>query len=104
MGRDDGRGTVPSWGALPAVTTMAEVHAGPFTTIRAVMAFMERLSAVAGVRDVRLDRWVAGRAVFVLRHRDRLPLVAALRTLEDGTVTISLRQPHGIHVEVRPPA
>lgn len=104
MGRDDGRRTgVPSWSALPAVSTVLEVHAGPFATMRAVMAFIERLSAVSGVRDVRLDRWVAGRAVFVLRHHDREPLISALRALEDSSLTITLRQPHGVQIQIRPP-
>jgi hypothetical protein len=94
---------VRSRGALPAVTTRVEVHAGPFTTLRAVMAFIERLSSVPGVRDVRLDRWVAGRAVLVLRHHDRVPLISSLRVLDDeGTLDISVRQPHGIQIEVRP--
>lgn len=92
-----------SWGALQAVTTVVEVHAGPFLTLRSVMTFIERLSAVPGVRDVRLDRWVAGRAVLVLRHHDRIPLIACLRSLEEAG-TVSVRQPHGIQIEIRPSA
>lgn len=93
---------VPSWSALPAVTTKTEVHAGPFVRLRDVFAFIERLSVVAGVRDVRLDRWIAGRAVLVVHHHDRTPLISALRAIEHPAVSVSFRQPHGINIELRP--
>ncbi len=94
--------TSPSWGALPPVTTQVEVHAGPFASFRDVMRFIERMSVVQGVRDVRVDRWVAGRAVLIVRHHDRMPLLTALRTLEaDGSLTVGMRRPHGIQVEVK---
>jgi hypothetical protein len=100
---DPGDRATPSWSALPAVTTHTEIHAGPFTSLRDVLAFIERLSSVAGVRDVRLDRWVAGRAVLQVRHHDRMPLIASLRLLDEASLTISVRRPHGILIEVRPP-
>jgi hypothetical protein len=85
------------------VTTQVEVHAGPFSSFRDVMQFIERLAVVQGVRDVRIDRWVAGRAVFVVRHHDRMPLITALRILEDGSLTVAIRRPHGIQIEIRQP-
>lgn len=104
MSRQDERQgrPAPSWGGLPAVTTQVEVHVGPFAKLRDVFAFVERLKTVTGVRDVRLDRWVAGHAVLVVRHHDRMPLMAALRELEDGSVVVSIRRPHGIQIDVRP--
>jgi hypothetical protein len=104
MSRQDDRpaSRAPSWGTLPAVTTQVEVHVGPFAKLRDVFAFVERLKTVTGVRDVRLDRWVAGHAVLVVRHHDRMPLLAALRELEDGSASVSVRQPHGVQIDLRP--
>lgn len=104
MSRQDDRPATPtpSWGTLPAVTTQIEVHVGPFAKLRDVFLFVERLKRVTGVRDVRLDRWVGGHAVLVVRHHHRMPLLSALRELEDDSVSVSVRQPHGIQIEVRP--
>lgn len=91
-----------TWGAIPRTTTVVEVQAGPFAGFRAALEFAERLKGVEGIQDVRVQRFSRGRLVLQVRYSHRIPLLAALRTLEDqGAASVSLRPPGAVDIEMR---
>ncbi len=87
----------------PLVTTYVEIHAGPFAKLRDALGFMDRVKEVTGVRDVRLDRWVAGQVTLLVRHRDSVPIVRYVGELQEAAST-DAAQRQAIHIEVRPRA